>query len=70
MSVGSKLAIHDTDVIVTGTYSGAGSTTPLQFPGVHSLYQVQKARENARGGGAAAAAASRLFSFFWMLLSA
>jgi len=39
VSVGSKLAIHDTDVIVTGTYSGAGSTTPLQFPGVHSLYQ-------------------------------
>ena len=42
---GSKLAIHDSDVIVTGTYSGhpasISATSPgLQFPGVHSLYQV------------------------------
>jgi hypothetical protein len=45
-SMGSKLAIHDTDVIVSGFYSGhpTGSITavlpPLQFPGVHALYQV------------------------------
>jgi hypothetical protein len=47
-SKGSKLAIHDTDVIVTGTYSGHATTQTasapgLQFPGVHSLYQVRPA---------------------------
>ncbi len=44
-SKGSKLAIHDTDVIVSGTYAGhatspAVETPGLQFPGVHSLFQV------------------------------
>jgi hypothetical protein len=44
-SKGSKLAIHDTDVIVSGTYTGhhtaASVHSPgLQFPGVHSLFQV------------------------------
>ena len=46
-SKGSKLAIHDTDVIVSGTYAGhpaSGSVAVelpgLQFPGVHSLFQV------------------------------
>jgi len=43
-SKGSKLAIHDTDVIVSGSYSGHPSSPtatlpPLQFPGVHALYQ-------------------------------
>jgi hypothetical protein len=42
---GSKLAIHDTDVVATGTYSGHPSTPSIsnpgvQFPGVHSLFQV------------------------------
>ena len=43
-SKGSKLAIHDTDVIVSGTYTGHASVSisqpGLQFPGVHSLFQV------------------------------
>lgn len=46
-SKGSKLAIHDTDVIVSGTYAGhpasgsvAVQSPGLQFPGVHSLFQV------------------------------
>jgi len=45
-SKGSKLAIHDTDVIVSGTYAGhpasgsvAVQSPGLQFPGVHSLFQ-------------------------------
>jgi hypothetical protein len=42
---GSRLAIHDSDVIVSGTYSGhptsiTAAAPSLQFPGVHSLYQV------------------------------
>jgi hypothetical protein len=45
MTKGSRLAIHDSDVIVTGTYSGhptsiTAAAPSLQFPGVHSLYQV------------------------------